>query len=128
MAELRQFIEYAASLDDVWFVTNQQVGVRDGNGGGRGCAGGWLGSCNGTAAAATPAFFKSQSNGRRAGPPMSRAPACLLPDMSCPPPRLQLLAWMENPVPASRVDLQLKCDPPTDISPEAGPVCQTFVG
>jgi hypothetical protein len=25
VAELRQFIDYAASLDDVWFVTNQQV-------------------------------------------------------------------------------------------------------
>ncbi|PSC71048.1 chitin deacetylase-like isoform e [Micractinium conductrix] len=62
VAQLRQFIEYAASLPDVWFVTNQQM-----------------------------------------------------------------LAWMENPVPASRVALQLKCDRPTDISAN-GPACDTYVG
>jgi hypothetical protein len=63
----------------------------------------------------------------RADPPVS--PACCPVLTSAPSPaRLQLLAWMENPVPASRVDLQLKCDPPTDISPDAGPACRTFVG
>lgn len=62
VAQLRQFIEHAASLDNVWFVTNQQ-----------------------------------------------------------------LLAWMENPVPASRVETLLKCDPPTDIV-SSGKVCSTYVG
>ena len=38
-----------------------------------------------------------------------------------------MLAWMENPVPASRVALQLKCDRPTDISAN-GPACDTYVG
>ncbi|KAL4444941.1 hypothetical protein ABPG77_003991 [Micractinium sp. CCAP 211/92] len=61
--ELRQFIQYAASLPDVWFVTNQQM-----------------------------------------------------------------LAWMQNPVPASRVSLSLKCEAPTDISPDVGSVCATYVG
>lgn len=39
-----------------------------------------------------------------------------------------MLAWMQNPVPASRVALQLKCEAPTDISPHVGDVCATFVG
>lgn len=39
----------------------------------------------------------------------------------------QLLAWMKNPVPASRVDTLLKCDKPTDIVFD-GPVCETYVG
>ncbi|KAI7842215.1 hypothetical protein COHA_004128 [Chlorella ohadii] len=38
----------------------------------------------------------------------------------------QLLAWMENPVPASRVEQQLKCEKPRDI--KANNVCETFVG
>ena len=40
----------------------------------------------------------------------------------------QLLAWMQNPVPASRLASQLKCHRPTDISPHVGPVCDTYVG
>lgn len=40
----------------------------------------------------------------------------------------QMLAWMKNPVPASRVELMLKCDKPTDISPTVGPACDTYVG
>lgn len=36
----------------------------------------------------------------------------------------QLLGWMQNPVPASRVAAQLKCVRPTDI---VGPACSTFV-
>lgn len=43
-------------------------------------------------------------------------------------PELQLLAWMSNPVPASRMNKVLKCSKPTDISPSVGPVCDTFVG
>lgn len=39
-----------------------------------------------------------------------------------------MLAWMKNPVPASRVELMLKCDKPTDISPTVGPACDTYVG
>ena len=39
----------------------------------------------------------------------------------------QLLAWMENPVPASRVDKLLKCETPTDIDPSVGPVCPNYV-
>jgi len=39
---------------------------------------------------------------------------------------VQLLAWMENPVPASRVEQQLKCEKPRDI--KADNVCETFVG
>lgn len=38
----------------------------------------------------------------------------------------QLLAWMENPVPASRVEQQLKCEKPRDV--KADNVCETFVG
>lgn len=41
---------------------------------------------------------------------------------------LQMLAWMQNPVPASRVSLSLKCEAPTDISPDVGSVCATYVG
>ena len=39
----------------------------------------------------------------------------------------QMLAWMQNPVPVSRVELLLKCPKPTDIK-AAGPVCDTYVG
>ena len=46
----------------------------------------------------------------------------LLPLAVCSP--LQLLAWMDNPVPASRV--ALKCEKPTDI--KADNVCETYVG
>ena len=41
-------------------------------------------------------------------------------------PPLQLLAWMENPVPASRMEQHLKCKKPTDI--QAAHVCETYVG
>ena len=138
VAELRQFIEYAASLDDVWVVTNQQVcdcvfGVAMGEVAERGCGGGWLGRRRGMAAAVHGREWQHQHSPSpnqwplRADPPVS--PACCPVITSAPSPaRLQLLAWMENPVPASRVDLQLKCDPPTDISPDAGPACRTFVG
>lgn len=40
----------------------------------------------------------------------------------------QMLAWMKNPVPASRVETLLKCEPPTDIQPPNGTVCSTYVG
>lgn len=33
---------------------------------------------------------------------------------------------MDNPVPASRVEQQLKCEKPTDI--QADNVCETYVG
>ena len=44
------------------------------------------------------------------------------------PPRLQLLAWMEHPVPAARAASLFICKKPTDISRHVGPVCSTFVG
>lgn len=48
------------------------------------------------------------------------------PLLAAAPIHVQLLAWMENPVPASRVEQQLKCEKPRDI--KANNVCETFVG
>lgn len=118
MEELRQFIEYAADQPDVWFVTTQQVGRRS-------VAGMWQ--------------WRLWSKWLHQLPCNCRMPVhnvpCLLLPSAClhrrcchwlSAPSLQLLAWMDNPVPASRVAHQLKCEKPTDI--KADNVCETYVG
>lgn len=112
MQDLRKFIEYAAGLPDVWFVTTQQVGPAGT------CS---VASLQGPYLAGRKPPHTIQTM-RRCCPFHAAAPAVtaslLLP--------LQLLSWMDNPVPASRVEQQLKCEKPTDI--QADNVCETYVG
>lgn len=136
--ELRQFIQYAAGLPDVWFVTNQQVGE------GSAIPPSWHGVQAPAGSSHQPiverqadertlpaaqrwhragvAAADRRTLGRQTGGQISTKPSSPLPLHP------QVLAWMQSPVPASRVDRQLKCEAPTDISPDVGTVCATYVG
>ena len=110
--QLRQFIQYAAALPDVYFVTNQQVR-------GAPCL-----VVRGTCATRVKLQLCRQRRRCRrsklhAHPPPAHPPSHV--------PAPQLLAWMQKPVSSSAFAAQLTCVRPTDIA--AGtPVCSTYVG